>query len=102
MVLFTVDMYVLEITLYPVDKFEKLYRVKDGVYQKSDACLLGPLAEAKIKEWEDQVNIPVLNNSHCKSFSILNKTAKKFKISILYDKWKFTCAWLFIINVQPY
>ncbi|CAG2253587.1 unnamed protein product [Mytilus edulis] len=48
------DIFVLEITFYTVDKFDRLYTVNGDVYQKSDACLFGPLRPAEIREWETQ------------------------------------------------
>ncbi|XP_052092781.1 trichohyalin-like isoform X3 [Mytilus californianus] len=49
------DIFVLEITFYTVDKFNQLYTVNGDVYQKSDACLFGPLRPAEILEWEAQI-----------------------------------------------
>ncbi|CAC5418490.1 unnamed protein product [Mytilus coruscus] len=49
------DIFVLEITFYTVDKFSQLYTVNGEVYQKSDACLFGPLRPAEILEWEAQI-----------------------------------------------
>ncbi|CAC5398783.1 unnamed protein product [Mytilus coruscus] len=49
------DMYVLEITFYTVDKFDKLYRVDGKVYERRDACLSQPLDQKRILAWEEQI-----------------------------------------------
>ncbi|XP_052092773.1 trichohyalin-like isoform X2 [Mytilus californianus] len=49
------DVFVLEITFYTVDKFDKLYRANREVYQKADAVLFGPLGQSAIQEWEAQI-----------------------------------------------
>ncbi|CAC5418492.1 unnamed protein product [Mytilus coruscus] len=56
------DIFVLEITFYPVDKFEKLYRVNGEVYAKFDACISKPLERKRIQDWEDQIRNKQRNN----------------------------------------
>ncbi|XP_052092878.1 schlafen-like protein 1 [Mytilus californianus] len=56
------DIFVLEITFYPVDRFDKLYRVNGEVYAKFDGCISKPLERKRIQDWEDQIRNKQRNN----------------------------------------
>ncbi|XP_076077588.1 uncharacterized protein LOC143048038 isoform X1 [Mytilus galloprovincialis] len=68
------DIFVLEITFYTVDKFNRLYTANGDVYQKSDACLFGPLRPAEIREWETQVQHKLMKEA--KNIELLEKIEK--------------------------